>query len=126
MGSFFNGFGAIILANLFGELAVLVRELGARNITLEKKMTSAKTAMRTIGIPVEQQNLIQAFISSSDDSLYFQKQLNRFLNNLTPSLQASITKNLFTILCQESKLFCKPIKTDPILQRELQFIGAMS
>ena len=54
LGTFFNGFGAIILANLFGELAVLVRELGARNITLEKKMTSAKTAMRTIGIPVEQ------------------------------------------------------------------------
>jgi len=58
MGSFFNGFGAIVLANLFGELAVLVRELGARNMALEKKMTSAKTAMRTIGIPVEQQNLI--------------------------------------------------------------------
>ena len=34
IGAFFNGFGAIILANLFGELAVLVRELGARNITL--------------------------------------------------------------------------------------------
>jgi len=27
MGTVFNGFGAIILANLFGELAVLVREL---------------------------------------------------------------------------------------------------
>lgn len=61
-------------------------------------MTAAKTAMLTIGIPFEQQNLIQAFISSSDDSLYFQKQLNRFLNNLTPSLQASITKNLFQIM----------------------------
>ena len=54
IGAFFNGFGAIILANLFGELAVLVRELGARNITLQKKMTAAKTAMLTIGIPLEQ------------------------------------------------------------------------
>ena len=58
MGTFFNGFGAIILANLFGELAVLVKELGARNHLLQKKMTSAKTAMLTIGIPVPQQNLI--------------------------------------------------------------------
>ena len=98
---------------------MLVRELGSRGITLQRKMTSAKTAMRTIGIPLEQQNLIQAFISSSDDSLYFQKQLNRFLNNLTPSLQASITKNLFHILCQDSKLFTKPLQTDPVLQREL-------
>ena len=58
IGTFFNGFGAIILANLFGELAVLVKELGARNHLLQKKMTSAKTAMLTIGIPVPQQNLI--------------------------------------------------------------------
>lgn len=69
--SFFNGAGAFILANLFGELAVLVRELNSRSMYLEKKMTSAKTAMMTIGIPLEQQNLIQAFISTSDDSLYF-------------------------------------------------------
>ena len=94
-GAFFNGFGAIILANLFGELAVLVRELDIRHIQLQKKQTAAKTAMLTIGIPFDQQNYIQAFISSSDDSLYFQKQLNRFLTNLTPSLQASITKNFF-------------------------------
>ena len=30
-GTFFNGFGAIILANLFGELDVLVKELDTRN-----------------------------------------------------------------------------------------------
>ena len=57
-GSFFNGFGAIVLANLFGELAVLVRELNSRSMYLEKKMYTAKTAMLTIGIPLEQQNLI--------------------------------------------------------------------
>lgn len=34
IGAFFNGFGAIILANLFGELAVLVRELDVRHIQL--------------------------------------------------------------------------------------------
>ena len=59
------------MSNVFGELAILVNELNSRNIILEKKMTSAKTAMLTIGIPIEQQNVIQAFISSSDDSLYF-------------------------------------------------------
>lgn len=58
IGTFYNGFGAIILANLFGELAVLVRELGARNHLLQKKMTSSKIAMLTIGIPIEQQNFI--------------------------------------------------------------------
>ena len=63
----------IVMSNVFGELAILVNELNSRNIILEKKMTSAKTAMLTIGIPIEQQNVIQAFISSSDDSLYFQK-----------------------------------------------------
>ena len=82
--------------------------------------------MHAMGIPIEQQNFIQAFISSSDDSLYFQKQLNRFLSNLTPSLQASITKNLFAILITHSKLFMKPLKSDYVLQRELEFIGAMS
>lgn len=51
--SFFNGFGAIVLANLFGELAVLVRELNSRSMYLEKKMYTAKTAMLTIGIPLE-------------------------------------------------------------------------
>ena len=53
IGTLFNASGAIILANLFGELAVLVRELNSRNLALTKKMTSAKTAMRSIGIPTE-------------------------------------------------------------------------
>ena len=53
MGTMFNGLGAIILANLFGELAVLVRELNQRNLSLTKKMTTAKISMRTIGIPTE-------------------------------------------------------------------------
>ena len=52
-GSLFNCAGAIVLANLFGELAVLVRELNSRSMYLEKKMTSAKTAMMTIGIPLD-------------------------------------------------------------------------
>jgi hypothetical protein len=41
------------MSNVFGELAILVNELNSRNIILEKKMTSAKTAMLTIGIPIE-------------------------------------------------------------------------
>ena len=105
---------------------MLARELQARAILLEKKMTSAKTAMTSIGIPVDQQNIIQAFISTSDDSIYFQNQLNRFLNQLTPTLQAGITKNLFSILCTESKLVSQPVTKDPILLRELQFVGAIS
>ena len=114
------------MSYLFGELAILVQELEIRNNLLQKKMTAAKDAMLTIGIPLFDQNTILDYISSSDDSLYFQKQLNSFLGKLSPSLQASITKELFEGLCQDSKLLKTPIQVDPVLQRELSFIGALS
>ena len=53
LSALFNFSGIIVLLNVFGELAILVTDLNHRNIMLEKKMTSAKTAMLTIGIPIE-------------------------------------------------------------------------
>ena len=70
-GAFFNMFGAIILANLFGEFTDLVRILKQRDIILNEKMTTAKTAMAAINFSFEEQNAIAAFISTSDESMNF-------------------------------------------------------
>ena len=70
-GTFFNMFGAIILANLFGEFTDLVRRLKTRDINLNKKLNSAKAAMTNINFSFEEQNSVAAFIYTSDDSLHF-------------------------------------------------------
>ena len=49
-----NSFGAICLANLFGELTVLVNELHEREIKQLRKVDRAKSAMANLGLPVKQ------------------------------------------------------------------------
>ena len=49
-----NSFGAIILANLFGQLTVLVNELRERQMKQLRKVDRAKSAMANLGLPVKQ------------------------------------------------------------------------
>lgn len=43
--------GAIMIANLFGELAVLVAELNYKSTEFQKKVDTANTAMQNMGLP---------------------------------------------------------------------------
>ena len=65
--------GAIMLANLFGELAVLVRELNEKQAKQQKKVDIAKTVMKHIDYPVHQQDKIISFLTNTAESLYFFK-----------------------------------------------------
>ena len=49
--AFANSFGAIILANLFGQLTVLVDELRERHMKQLRKVDRAKSAMANLGLP---------------------------------------------------------------------------
>lgn len=53
-----NAIGSFCLVFIFGELAILVSELNVRDAILQKKMTTAKTAMSAIGMPMSEQNKI--------------------------------------------------------------------
>ena len=43
--------GAIINANIFGEMAVLVQALGRKEANFQNKVDTANTAMSNVGLP---------------------------------------------------------------------------
>ena len=66
-----NALGALMLANLFGQLTALVLELRERQRKQQRKVDRAKTAMANLGLPAKQQNTVLAFLQNSEASLYF-------------------------------------------------------
>ena len=55
-------------------------------------------AMINLRLPVPQQNHVLSFLQTSEESLYFQKQLKKALNDLAPSIQSAVTATLFGLV----------------------------
>jgi len=68
--------GAIINANLFGELAVLVTALNRKSTQYQEKIDTANTAMKNMKLPTLIQQRVQNYMMSTQSSLDTQKELN--------------------------------------------------
>ena len=127
LASFINLVGAIMLAIMFGELTVLVKELRQRSAKQQKKIDRAKSVMGKLNIKNAMENKIISFLKNSEDSLYFQKQLKKALNNVTAKLQSQITASLFRRICSRNPLIKLAVKykNSQEFQQELSTIGAI-
>jgi len=67
-GAFADLMGAIMIANLFGELAVLVAELNQRSTEFQKKVDTANTAMQNMRLPNDIQNTVLAYLRATQQS----------------------------------------------------------
>jgi hypothetical protein len=53
--------GAIINANIFGELAVLVAQLNQKNADFQEKLTKVNTAIKNLKFPPELEEKVREF-----------------------------------------------------------------
>ena len=112
--TFLNLFGAIMLAIMFGELTVLVKELRQRSAKQQRKIDRAKSVMGKLECTNAMENKIISFLKNSEDSLYFQKQLKKAVNNLTVKLQSQITASLFRRICNKNPLIKLAVRFNKI------------
>lgn len=86
---------AIINANIFGNIAVLLQQLNRKTANFQAKLENASSVMKTLGIEDELEKDIHMYLMSTQDSLDLQEELNKFLMMLSPSLTLKVTKHMF-------------------------------
>ena len=79
--------GAIINANIFGNMAVLLQGINRKATRFQEKLDTANTAMKNMKIPDNLQRRVQNYIMSTESTLSIQMELQAFLDILSPSLR---------------------------------------
>ena len=87
--------GAIINANILGELAVLVSQLNAKSAEFQNKITQINTTIKNLKIPKELEDKVREYIITNQSSLEGQQELSRFMKLLSPSIKSRVIKHEF-------------------------------
>ena len=87
--------GAIINANIFGNMAVLLQGINRKASRFQDQIDTANTAMKKMKLPEEIQQKVQHFMMFTQSSLDQQKELDAFLDMISPSLRLEVTRHIF-------------------------------
>lgn len=96
---------AIINANIFGNLAVLVSALNRKSTQFQEKFDTVNTAMKNMKLPEETQKRVQNYIMSTQSTLDHQQEMDAFLKLISPSLRLEVTKHIFSTIVMKNSLF---------------------
>ena len=97
--------GAIVNANIFGELAVILSNLNRKSTLFQAKLDIANTAMKTLSLPDKLQVKVTGFLTYSRALLESQEELQWFLQMLSPSLKEKVLKQIFIDTLKRNSLF---------------------
>lgn len=101
--------GAIINANIFGELAVLVAQLNLRTTEFQQKLTRINTTLSNLKLTKDLEDRVRDFIITNQSSLINQEELTQFLQLLSPGLKAKVIYHEFNkIICGLKVFSFKP------------------
>lgn len=86
--------GAIINANIFGNLAVLLQQLNRKATSFQEKVENANSAMKNLEIPENIQESVQRYLNYTQSTSDHQQELDRFLKMISPSLKEMVVKHI--------------------------------
>jgi len=96
--------GALIMANIFGEMAVLAQVMTKKQVKFQEQIDTANTAMKNLVIGPEVQQEVRNYFLFTQVTLDEQQELEKFLELLSPSLKLEVTIHIFAKLMKK-KLF---------------------
>ena len=86
---------AIINANIFGNIAVLLQQIYRKSSLFQEKLENATSTMKNLKIPENLSKRIQDFLTSTQSILDQQTEFDNFLRMLSPSLRIEVAKHIF-------------------------------
>jgi hypothetical protein len=98
-------FGAIINANIFGELAVIMASIGHHEKEFQKKYASANTVMIQLNLPEETRQDIRDSLIRNQPSLENQREMREFLNSISPSINFKVLIDQYKKVLKRIPLF---------------------
>jgi hypothetical protein len=96
---------AIVNANIFGNIAVILQQLNRKSSKFQEKIENANSSMKSLGIPEHLQHDIVKYLTFTQSSLDHQKELDSFMGLLSPSLKLQVTRYLFLETITNNEIF---------------------
>ncbi|CAI2375579.1 unnamed protein product [Moneuplotes crassus] len=103
--SFFVVMGAIINANLFGQLAVILSAMNRKASLFQEKFDIITTAMKNLNLPEELQTKVTGFLTYTERFLDSQTELKSFLDMISPSLRQEVIISIFSETLRYNPIF---------------------
>ena len=100
--------GALINANIFGEMAVLVQVMTKKQAKFQEQVDTANTAMKNLDIGKDVQLEVKNYFLFTQVTLDEQQELEKFLGFLSPSLKLEVTIHIFADLMKKKLLANQP------------------
>lgn len=116
--------GAILNANIFGTMAVLLQEMNKKSSRFRGKLDTAKTAMKNLGLPPLFQNKVINYLLYTEGNLEKQREFLLMKNMISPSLQVEIIRSIFQKIIVGNPIFGGGNKD--LIDHVLQTINTMS
>jgi len=107
--------GALINANIFGEMAVLAQVMTKKQVKFQEQVDTANTAMINLEICSEIQEKVRNYFLFTQVTLDEQQELEKFLRLLSPSLKLEVTIHIFASL-MKAKLLANQSKSDQTIR----------
>lgn len=90
-----NFLGAIINANIFGELAVILASMGQVEKIFQSKLAMINTAMINLKLPQKIQQNIRDSLIRNQPSLESLEQMEEFLKVISPSIKFKVLRKQY-------------------------------
>ena len=97
--------GAIINANIFGNMAILLQGMNRKAARFQEQIDTANTAMKNMKLPEEIQKKVQNYMLYTQSTLDTQKELDAFLDMISPSLSLQVSKHIFSEAIMHNEIF---------------------
>jgi CRP-like cAMP-binding protein len=107
--------GALINANIFGEMAVLASVMTKKQVKFQEQVDTANTAMKNLAIGRDVQEEVRDYFLFTQVTLDEQQELEKFLGLLSPSLKLEVTIHIFAQL-MKNKLLAGQSKVDQTIR----------
>jgi len=92
--------GAIVNANIFGNMAVIIQELNKKSHRFQEQIDIANTAMKNLKINKQLQQKVINYLLYTQSNRDQQRELEAFKKMISPSLQIEATKYIFYDIIQ--------------------------
>ena len=85
----------LVNAYVFGQMSVLVGEASKKSASLQSTIDVANTSMNNLQLKQDTKTDIRMFLISTQNTLYEQKQINNFLETISPTLKEKVLIEVF-------------------------------
>lgn len=97
--------GAIINANIFGNMAVIVQDLNTKASRFQEKIDTANTSMGNLKLPSQMQDKVREYLFYTQSNLENQRELEDFKTMISPSLRLEVYRQIFLKVLISNPIF---------------------